>query len=41
MTGFAENAAIGHGHLDPGTKVIAKPYIMDAFVQPVAEIIKG
>ena len=35
ITGFAENAAIGHGHLDPGMQ-----FVTAAFANKVAEIIK-
>ena len=29
-TGYAENAALSHGRLEPGTHVAAKPFAMDA-----------
>jgi signal transduction histidine kinase/CheY-like chemotaxis protein len=41
VTGFAENATIGHGHLDPGMQVIAKPFVMAALANKVREIIEG
>ena len=28
VTRFAENAAIGNGHLEPGMEVITKPFVM-------------
>jgi hypothetical protein len=40
ITGFAENAAIAHGQLDSGMYLIAKPFIMAAFANTVAEIIE-
>ena len=39
ITGYAENAAIGHGHLEPGMTVITKPFAMDAFAARVGEIL--
>ena len=29
-TGYAENAAVGNGHLDHGMRVLTKPFAMDA-----------
>jgi PAS domain S-box-containing protein len=40
ITGFAENAALAHGHLDFGMHLIAKPFVMAAFANKVAEIIE-
>ncbi|WP_410483040.1 response regulator [Sphingobium sp. KCTC 72723] len=28
VKGFAENAAVGNGHLEPGMEVITKPFVM-------------
>jgi hypothetical protein len=28
VTGYAENATVGNGHLDPGMEVITKPFVM-------------
>ncbi len=41
VTGFAENATIGHGHLDTGMQVIAKPFVMAALANKVREIIES
>jgi hypothetical protein len=41
MTGYAENAALGNGHLDPGMQVIAKPLGMADFANKVREIIEA
>lgn len=30
ITGYAENAAVGNGHLDPGMHILTKPFEMDA-----------
>jgi hypothetical protein len=30
ITGYAEAAVLGHGHLDPGMHVITKPFSLDA-----------
>jgi CheY-like chemotaxis protein len=39
ITGFAENAAIGNGHLDPGMSVITKPFANTALANKVRELI--
>ncbi len=40
VTGYAENAVIGHGHLSPGMAVITKPFQMTALGNKVREIIE-
>ena len=35
MTGYAENAAIGHGFLAPGMAMITKPFALDTFAAKV------
>jgi CheY-like chemotaxis protein len=39
VTGFAENAAIGNGHLPTGMEVITKPFHVADLAAKVAEII--
>jgi PAS domain S-box-containing protein len=39
ITGYAENAAIGHGHLEPGMQVLTKPFSMEALASRVKSII--
>jgi hypothetical protein len=41
VTGYAENAAIGNGHLDPGMQVLTKPFQMTALALRVREIIES
>ena len=41
ITGYADNAVIGNGHLDPGMQVITKPFPITALAQRVREIIEG
>jgi len=41
VTGYAENAVIGNGHLDPGMQVITKPFPMTALALRVREIIEA
>jgi PAS domain S-box-containing protein len=41
VTGYAENAVVGNGHLDPGMQVITKPFPMAALALRVREIIEG
>jgi PAS domain S-box-containing protein len=40
ITGFAENAVVGQGHLDPGMHVMAKPFAMDLLAAQVRTIIE-
>jgi CheY-like chemotaxis protein len=39
ITGYAENATIGNGHLEPGMQVITKPFAMEALATKVRDII--
>ena len=39
ITGYAENAVLNHGHLDPGMHVLTKPFQMDAFARRVKDLI--
>jgi PAS domain S-box-containing protein len=41
VTGYAENAVVGNGHLDPGMQVITKPFQMTALALRVREIIES
>jgi CheY-like chemotaxis protein len=41
VTGFAENAAVGNGHLPPGMALITKPFPMADLANKVREIIDG
>ncbi len=41
VTGYAENAVIGNGHLDWGMQVITKPFAMAALGNKVREMIDG
>ena len=41
VTGYAENAVVGNGHLDPGMQVITKPFPMTALALRVREIIES
>jgi PAS domain S-box-containing protein len=41
ITGFAENALLGHGHLDPGMQVMTKPFAMEALARRIKQIITG
>jgi PAS domain S-box-containing protein len=41
VTGFAENAALGNGHLPPGMEVITKPFLVADLATKVSEIIEG
>ncbi len=41
ITGYAENAALGHGHLDPGMHVMTKPFPLEALASRIKELIAG
>jgi DNA-binding response OmpR family regulator len=40
ITGFAENAVIGNGHLAPGMEVITKPFAMTDMAAKVRDLIE-
>jgi len=40
ITGFAENAAVGNGHLEPGMELLTKPFTLEALTSKVAAMIK-
>ena len=40
ITGYAENSVIGNGHLDPGMKVMTKPFAMEKLAQRIREMIE-
>ena len=39
ITGYAENAAVGNGHLDPGMAVITKPFAVDTLGNKVKDLL--
>jgi len=39
ITGYAENAVVGNGHLGPGMQVLTKPFAMDALASRIRELI--
>ena len=41
ITGYAENAVLSHGHLDPGMHVMTKPFAMDALASRITDLITG
>ena len=41
VTGYAENAVLSHGHLDPGMHVITKPFAVEALAGRVKDLIAG
>ena len=38
ITGYAENAVLNHGHLDPGMRVLTKPFTMAALVRRITDL---
>jgi len=41
ITGFAENAVVGNGHLAPGMAVVTKPFVLAALSQKVRDLIEA
>ncbi len=41
VTGFAENAAVGNGHLEAGMAVITKPFAVTQLATKICEMIQG
>jgi PAS domain S-box-containing protein len=41
ITGYAENAAVGSGHLEPGMEVLAKPFAMSTLANRVREMLEA
>ncbi|MCJ2035960.1 ATP-binding protein [Methylobacterium sp. J-068] len=39
VTGYAENAILGHGHLEPGMEVLTKPFPMEALASRIKDLI--
>ena len=39
VTGYAENAAVGNGHLDPGMAVVTKPFVMTDLANKIDHIL--
>ena len=39
ITGYAENAVVGYGHLDAGMYVMTKPFAMEALAGRIKELI--
>ena len=39
ITGYAENAVLSHGHLDPGMHVMTKPFAMEALASRIRDLI--
>ncbi|MFC3123804.1 PAS domain S-box protein [Pseudoroseomonas globiformis] len=41
ITGYAENAVLGNGHMAPGMHVMTKPFAMEALASRIKELITG
>ena len=41
ITGYAENAVLSHGHLDPGMHVLTKPFTMESLASRIKELISN
>ncbi|MFH5923014.1 hybrid sensor histidine kinase/response regulator [Roseomonas xinghualingensis] len=41
ITGYAESAVLGDGHLEPGMHVLSKPFQMDLLASRIREMISG
>ena len=40
ITGYAETAAVGNGHLEPGMQVLTKPFAVDALASRIRDLMK-
>lgn len=40
VTGYAENAAVGNGHLEPGMEVITKPFVMTDLAAKITQMVE-
>ena len=41
ITGYAENAVVGNGHLEPGMAVLTKPFVMESLATCMRDLITG
>ena len=41
ITGYAETAVVGDGHLEPGMHVMTKPFAMEALASRIKEVVIG
>jgi PAS domain S-box-containing protein len=41
ITGYAENAVVGNGHLDPGMHVLTKPFEINVLARRIRELVAG
>jgi CheY-like chemotaxis protein len=41
ITGYAENAVVGNGHLERGMQIVTKPFVMDDLARKIREIIES
>jgi DNA-binding response OmpR family regulator len=39
ITGYAENAAVGNGHLEPGMELLTKPFSLDDLTRKVRSML--
>ena len=39
ITGYAENAVVGNGHLEPGMRILTKPFAMDQLADRIRDLI--
>jgi two-component SAPR family response regulator len=39
ITGYAENAVLSHGHLDPGMHILTKPFTVDTLARRISELL--
>ena len=41
ITGYAENAVLNHGHIEPGMEVLTKPFAVDDLRRRVATLLQS
>lgn len=40
ITGYAENAILGSGNLEPGMEVVTKPFVMSELAAKIRELVE-
>ncbi|WP_435232409.1 PAS domain S-box protein [Methylobacterium sp. sgz302542] len=41
ITGYAETAVVGNGHLEPGMEVLTKPFVVEALAARIRDLLAG
>jgi hypothetical protein len=41
ITGYAENAVVSHGHLEPGMHILTEPFAVETITSRIKDLITG